>query len=128
MSVWGRRILAVQAEYEDQAGYVKPLLVTPGGDEDRRSLQITLTGPVAEQATAAWEMDRGLRCGNCLEPLPEPPSLRAVPVYREAYGHNPAGLLDAMLQKCAAECCPMCGWEVRDEMRSILDAGTVESA
>lgn len=126
MSVWGRRRLAVTAEYDDQAAYVKPFLIAPGGDEARRSLQITLTGPIAEQIEVRDELDRGLRCANCIEPLPEPPSLAAVPAYREAYAKNPADLLDAMLQKCAAGCCPFCGWEVRDEMTGILDAGTVQ--
>lgn len=126
--MWGRRTLAVKAEYADQGDtYVKPVLWTPGGDEDRRSLHITLTGTLDEQREAAAEMATGYRCANCIEPLPEPPSVRAVPAYREAYGKNPGDLLDAMLARCAAGCCPFCGWEVRGEMAQILDAGTVDT-
>ncbi len=54
--------------------------------------------------------------------------MRAVARYREAYAAKvPAGLLDVYLARCAAGCCPMCGWEVRPEMAKILDAGTRES-
>jgi len=125
--MWGRRTLAPRVEYEDQGDtYVNPLMVAPGGDESRRSLYITFVGSVEEQREMADELAHGYRCRNCIEPLPEPPSMRAVARYREAYAAKvPAGLLDVYLARCAAGCCPMCGWEVRPEMAKILDAGTV---
>lgn len=126
MSVWGRRTLAVKAEYDDQEGVGVPTVIAPHGDAENRSLNITIRGTLEEQRAVADEMAQGLRCPNCIEALPEKPGLRAVAVYREAYQKNPAWLLDRMLERCARECCPFCGWEVRPEMIDLLDGGTLE--